>query len=167
MKYMGRWMVLAIASTILAAASCNKEKPTPPIPGEPKLWEKFIGSYKVYDTTGIYLYEMEISRSEFDYPTGGKGNLIHIQNFDNNFNLSFAYDNQIPNDFLPIGFHDPISGINDGKTWQIYGQGGENKNRLINDTLYLAFEKTNIQYYLQELTPYYHCYCEQIAVKQH
>lgn len=41
--------------------SCTKDKtPLPTTPTEPTKWEKITGNYKVYDTLGIYLYNMEI-----------------------------------------------------------------------------------------------------------
>ncbi|GAA0875874.1 hypothetical protein GCM10009118_22830 [Wandonia haliotis] len=151
---------------VLLLLACKKEiAPITASIAEP--WMKFIGEYKVYDTMGVYLYDMEIVHKEYSFPNGGHGDSIYLQNFDNNFNLSFTYTNQNPNDFLPFGFYDSIKGITDNKTWQIYNEGGGNNNRLINDTLYLTFEKTNISYWMQDLVPYYHCICKQIAVKQH
>jgi hypothetical protein len=47
-----------------------------------------------------------------------------------------------------------------GGTYEYY-------NNFHNDTIPLRFQKTNINYYISDLTPYYACDCKQIAVKQH
>lgn len=132
-----------------------------------ELWVKFLGDYKVYDTLGVFLYNMKISFKEFQYADSSFGKGLLITNFDNNFDLHFLYSNQSPDDFIPIPFFDSIKGNHDLKTWQIYGQGGGVKNRLVGDTLNLFFTKTNIKYYFKETIPYYYCDCKQIAVKQH
>lgn len=165
-KFTNKILLVLLSVVFLLACTKDKVMPCPEPPVQIELWEQFIGSYKVYDTTGTYLYDMEIYHTQFEYINGGYGDSIHMDNFDNNFDLGFQYTPSVPNDYLPLGFHNPINGINDGYTWQIYGEGGDENGRLINDTLHLAFEKTNIQYYIQELTPYFHCNCNQIAVKQ-
>ena len=42
--------------------SCSKEKvPKPIVPIEQNKWEAISGKYLVYDTVGVFLYELEIT----------------------------------------------------------------------------------------------------------
>ena len=62
--------------------SCTKKKtPVPAIP-EPTKWEKIAGHYKVYDTTGVYLYGMDLVCIHNDATDEDS---IRFENFDNNF----------------------------------------------------------------------------------
>jgi hypothetical protein len=64
------------------------------------------------------------------------------------------------------GGGDPLYDSNN-KRWKIAGGVFTYYNNWNNDTIPLRFNKTNINYYIQDVTPYYACQCKQIAVKQH
>ena len=53
------------------------------------------------------------------------------------------------------------------KRWKLSAGISDYYNNWNNDTIKLRFNKTNINYYISDLTPYYACDCKQIAVKQH
>ena len=151
---------------IIVFVSCRKDKVQEPLVEEPTKWELISGDYKVYDTIGEHLYDMEI-----EYFTGmdGSGKIIDSLRF-NNFNDDFVFtqkqNSDEVSDPVTIGVHNPIVDWN-GNSWQLSGPSISSKdNRLIDDTLFLRFNLTNIQYYLQDLVPYYECDCKQIAVKQ-
>ncbi len=167
MKCIGRWMVLAIAGTILAAASCNKEVKGPDLPPFPTKWDFIAGTYKVYDTTGVYLYEMQLSH-KIGYDEWGKEeDSLVFQNFDGEFDFTIKQVNfsNIPM-YIRIGSHDTLYD-SQSKRWKIHSGISEVYNNFKNDSIRLFFQKTNINYYLSDLTPYYSCNCKQIAVKQH
>jgi hypothetical protein len=152
---------------IFCAYSCTKDKTClPPIPPEPEVWEKFIGDYDVYDTNGIFLYQMEIENIYHDQ----NNDSLVILNFNQNFDLRFHFQETTDEKFLNIRFHDSVVGY-DNYTWQIYSDYSNNndltiENRLIDDTIIMKFEQTNIQHWVNEGVPYYYCDCKQVAVKQ-
>ena len=167
--------VLTITLTILFLLSCSKEKETIPVtpPRVPEQWEKFIGSYRVYDTLGNYKYQMEIQH--FKGVSATSGNMIDsilIQNFADTFDLKFQFSFHTPEtvNFLDIGFHDSIVDYNN-KSWSIFGSSDDvstpiRENELKNDSMTLYFRQTNIQYYINEAQPYFYCECKHVAVKQ-
>ena len=53
------------------------------------------------------------------------------------------------------------------KRWKLNGWTLTYYNNWHNDTIPLRFQKTNINYWIQDATPYFSCDCKQIAVKQH
>lgn len=144
--------------------SCTKKKtPVPTIP-EPTKWEKISGHYKVYDTTGVYLYDMDLIHTHNDSTNRDS---IRFENFDGEFTFTAQ---QIETSNLPmyvqIGGGDPLYDSNN-KRWKIAGGIFTYYNNWNNDTIPLRFQKTNINYYISDVTPYYACDCKQIAVKQH
>jgi hypothetical protein len=93
-----------------------------------------------------------------------------ILNFNQNFDLRFHFQVTTDEEFLNIRFHDSVVGY-DSHTWQIYRDYSDNndlsvENRLLNDTIIMKFEQSNIQHWVNEGTSYYYCDCKQIAVKQ-
>jgi hypothetical protein len=164
-------VVIYIAFLILMFHSCTKEKTClPPIPPEPEVWEKFIGDYQVYDTNGVFLYQMEV-KHHFK-GVNSYGNLVDslkLMNFADTADLAIEMRNYSDNRFLGIGFNDSVIGHN-GQTWQFYRNSSGStdvnyENTLINDTIILFFTQTNIQHWVNEGVPYYYCDCKQVAVK--
>lgn len=145
--------------------ACTKEKTPTPVTPEPTKWEKIAGHYKVYDTTGIYLYDMDLIHSHNDATDRDS---IRFVNFDGEF--TFTAEQQ---EFSSIPFGVTIGGYDtlydsNNKRWKLWaGLYLEYYNILNNDTLPIRFQKTNINYYIEDVTPYYACDCKQIAVKQH
>ena len=150
----------------LGLTSCRKDNVPEPIPLTK--WEKIAGTYKVYDTTGVFLYEMEIKHNLGVNQFGLTVDSLIFKNFDGGFNFSQYQNNasNSPETFMDIGVHNPITDTF-GKRWYLFVPTDTNFNTLINDTIILRFEKDNILYYLEDLVPYYSEYIKQIAVKQH
>lgn len=146
--------------------SCTKEKkPIILTVPEPTLWEKVNGHYKVYDTTGVYLYDMSIVHIHVNDQVDS----LRFENFDGKFTFTVKQSSPNPNNYpnlVTIGFHNPIFDTN-SKRWQLGGGADSYYNSYNNDTIPLKFQMTNINYYISDLTPYYACNCKQIAVKQH
>ena len=75
--------------------SCKKDivpLPTPVSVPEPTIIEKIVGNYKVFDTLGMFLYDMSISHSSNS--SIGQDSLIY-NNFDGQFNFSAVQSSSI------------------------------------------------------------------------
>nr|WP_294858087.1 hypothetical protein [uncultured Fluviicola sp.] len=146
--------------------SCTKEKkPIIPTVPEPTLWEKVNGHYKVYDTTGVYLYDMSIVHIHVNDQVDS----LRFENFDGEFTFTVKQSSPNPSNYpnyIDLGYHMMLYDLN-SKRWKLGGATYEYYNSYNNDTLPLRFLKTNINYYIEDVTPYYTCDCKQIAVKQH
>ncbi len=144
--------------------SCSKEKtPTPATP-VPTKWEKIAGHYKVFDTTGVYLYDMDLVHTHNNVTNRDS---IRFENFDGEFTFTTKQleASNLPM-FVQIGGGDTLYDSNN-KRWKVSAGISDYYNNWNNDTIKLRFNKTNINYYIQDVTPYYACECKQIAVKQH
>lgn len=148
--------------------SCKKDKV--PLPSEPTKWEKIAGTYKVYDTLGAFLYEMEIIHHVGIDGQGNNIDSLKFANINGEFDFSKEQSNQIISNMPPnhfnIGNHNPIKDKS-GKRWNLQGLTDNVYNCLIGDTIKLRYSKSNIQYYISDLTPYYSAICIEIAIKQH
>jgi hypothetical protein len=144
--------------------ACTKEKTPMPVTPEPTKWEKIAGHYKVYDTTGVYLYDMDLLHIHNDATNRDS---IRFENFDGEFTFTTQQEDfvNIPM-YVAIGGGDTLFDSNN-KRWKLSGGTYTYYNNWHNDTIPLRFQKTNINYYISDLTPYYACDCKQIAVKQH
>lgn len=163
-RYWNKTTALIIAAFSLFFVQCTKDKVSISTPTEATRWEKIAGTYKVFDTNGVYLYEMNITHIQ--------GNQEHIdslyfENFDDKFSISnWQSPWPLSDTYINVGVHDPIIDKH-GKRWHLFQETNENYNTLNNDTIRLRFWKSNILYYLTDVTPYFEGYSEQIAVKQH
>ncbi|MNU61075.1 hypothetical protein D3C71_502780 [compost metagenome] len=165
MKLFTKYQVLIptmIGISLLFA--CTKQKTPTPVTPEPTKWEKIAGHYKVYDTTGIYLYDMDLVHIHNDI---GNEDSIRFENFDGEFTFTSlqVYFSSIPM-YVRIGGGDTLYDSNN-KRWKLSAGTFTYYNNWKNDTIPLRFQKTNINYYIEDVTPYYACNCKQIAVKQH
>ena len=166
-REMQKWIVPTLVGAILLVTSCKKDKvPSPTPTPEPTKWEKIEGTYKVYDTLGVYLYDMNI----IHVPSGNNNtDSLKFENFDGEFTFTYKQEDfsNEPELLIRFGYHDTLVDSN-LKRWKIlYSIDSEYDNVLNGDTLKMNFAKTNINYYIEDLTPYYACDCKQIAVKQH
>ena len=96
MKYL-----LAILSIVLIF-SCSKKEVLPTKDGDPiDHWEKFIGNYNVYDTLGVYLYDMKIDYySGHTYSNGYTDDSLIIRNFADTFDILFRYQLHFPSNYF-------------------------------------------------------------------
>ncbi|GAA0875873.1 hypothetical protein GCM10009118_22820 [Wandonia haliotis] len=162
----GRRILTAVSVLLLLA--CTKEVPTitPPV-DEWVQRNQISGEYKVYDTLGNYLYMMQITRIK-DYSTNYSiADSLRFENFDDEFSFTVAqykWANYVMG--IRIGSHDTLYDGNN-KRWRLGSALYEDYNNYSNDTIRLRFQKTNINYWIEDVVPYYACDCKQIAVKQH
>ena len=160
-----------LAFMIISLFSCRKDKVQEPVIEEPSKWELISGDYKVYDTLGEYLYNMSINYERLLNSQGEEYDNFEFINFDNEFVFdksqyskpSNYYGSQL---YVELGSHDTLFD-SDGNRWKFFGVLEEGYNKFQEDTIFLKFKKTNINYYLQDVVPYYECECKQIAVKQY
>lgn len=148
-------------------SSCTKDKV--PLPPEPTKWEQISGSYKVYDTNGVYLYEMQISHHTGIGSNGKQTDSLKFNNFDDQFVFTEVQSNEVvsnwPKNYFQLGNHNPIKD-KQGKRWNIQGLTNSKFNSLVDDTIRLRFNKSNIQYYISDLTPHFSGLLIHVAIKQ-
>ncbi len=167
-KYTNKWMVALIAGIALAATSCEKEVKGPDLPPFPTKWDFIAGTYKVYDTTGVYLYEMTLTHKIGYNQWGLEEDSLVFQNFDGEFDFTVKQEDfsDLPM-YISLGMHNSLYD-RQSKRWKLGGGIYDAQSNIFKaDTIQFRFSKTNINYYLSDLTPYYACDCKQIAVKQH
>ena len=166
MLFIKRYQILIPAFIVGVSLffACTKEKTPTPVTPEPTKWEKIAGHYKVYDTTGVYLYDMDLIHSHNNTTNRDS---IRFENFDGEFTFTTQQEEfaNLPM-YVRIGGYDPLYDSN-GKRWKITSAAFSYYNNFSNDTIPFRFSKTNINYYISDLTPYYACDCKQIAVKQY
>jgi hypothetical protein len=156
-------MIIAVTVAIWIMG-CKKEVPVVTAP-EPTKWDKITGTYKVYDTLGAYLYELNIVH--IPHPENETIDSLRFENFDGEFTFT-AIQTNASNYLMSvrIGSHDNLYDSNH-KRWKLSGALFDDYNKFENDTIRLRFQKTNINYWVEDAVPYYACDCKQIAVKQH
>ena len=149
--------------------SCSKDKT--PVTESVALtkWEIIPGHYKVYDTLGNFLYEMDLIHKTGFNSFGLPEDSLTFSNFDGEFTFTSAQWTPPPVNYpmaINIGMYDTLYDTNN-KRWKLGGGVSNDDNNFHNDTIRLRFQKTNINYWIYDLEPYYACDCKQIAVKQH
>lgn len=165
---------LSFSLILLFAFSCTKEKAPVFEPEPPHIltkYEKLVGTYKVYDTLGNYLYPMSIDYTDTTIGNWATTYTIYFSNFENQFNFS-EFQGAMSNPPIPtidIGYHGPLYDTLN-KRWKIIGHydpTGKFDNIPSGDTLRLIYRKININYYIEDLTPYKDTIIKIVAVKQH
>lgn len=142
---------------------CKKEKDDPtgsaPVDGR----DHFVGQYKVYDTTGVYLYSMEIMKT-----SGSTGiDSVYVVNWGDRFNLYVQHDNGNTTPFLniipPFPSYDHL-----GQRWAFFQESNAafNSNLLINDTLRMNYYISNIAFYVDDGVPFFEWTYWEYGVKQ-
>lgn len=158
------WLVLAVAGTAFIGCHKHEHHPGTGNTGQSYKWDTIAGHYQVFDTVGVYLYDMDLIHIHND-STGRDS--IRFENFDGQFTFTAQQENfvNIPM-YVAIGSHNLLYDTN-GKRWKLFGGTYSYYNNFHDDTIPLRFDKTNINYYIEDATPYSSCDCKQIAVKQH
>ena len=163
------WIMPAMVGIILLLSSCKKDKvPVPPTPNisEPTKWEVIPGTYKIYDTLGTYLYDMNISHWGMEMPDGSRRDTFLFENFDGQFSFkNIQSDANIinwPKYYFNIGNHQPLyDSVSD--RWQLFGYNAHYSN----DSIYMNYQIQNILYYIEDVRPYENRTVRRIGIKQH
>lgn len=92
---------------LLILLSCKKEQPiTPQDPPPP--WKKFVGTYQVYDTMGVYLHDMEVSHYSAVNQHGVEVDSLRLDNFNGMFDFGIQFQNISSKDILAIGIRNGL-----------------------------------------------------------
>lgn len=158
-------IVSALAGTIFLFACKKHHHSTPTTPIDPwdetVFWNSVTGHYKVYDTTGDFIYEMNISRITVD----GNENIAKFENFDGEFTFTAPRSYYYPK-YVNFGAYDTLYDLNN-KRWKLGEVANTYYNNMHGDTLPLYFHITNINYWIYDAVPYYSAFIKQVAIKQH
>ena len=160
---------LLLILTLGVLFSCRKDTPVFPSVPEPEPWEKFIGDYKVYDTTGVFLYDMSISHhSTYTFPNGQVVDSLFIDNLGDMF--EFEFELKTDENSFELPYIDPLKD-KFGYSWYFTGIFDDlgtqvKENYWLNDTIIFYYRRTNILYYIGEAQPYYLGDHKEVAVKQ-
>lgn len=160
--------LFGILFLIALVIGCTKEKTPKPEPA-PSLtkWEKIPGHYKVYDTTGGFIYEMNIAYSSGTSSLGYHIDSLHFDKLDNQFDLTIKQEDfaNYP-DMITTGVQTAIKDSNDNR-WDLFCVSPDPVyNNFRNDTIIFYFQKQNMPYWWNDAAPYFNGYVKQIAVKQ-
>ena len=87
---MKKLLMISLLTTLLY--SCKHDKVDIAMPYvESPCWQKFVGTYTVYDTANGSNYIMKIRHFSVTNHNGGQDDSLAIQNFANNFDLKYAF----------------------------------------------------------------------------
>ncbi len=155
--------IVFITCLMVCCAGCRKEKECPvtssPVDGR----DKFVGQYKVYDTTGVYLYSMEIMKAS---GTSGIDSLF-VVNWGDRFDLYVQHDAGNTTSFLNL--IPPFPSLDHyGKRWAFSAETDQTfqSNVLLNDTLRMSYVINNIAFYAADGVPFFTWSYREYGVKQ-
>jgi len=157
--------ILAIAGMSILF-SCTKEKTPVPVTSEPTNWELIPGTYKMYDSLGNYLNDMNITHWTGYTEQNARRDTFQFDGFDGQFSFKQFQSEVTPSNWpkhsFEIGYHQPLYDSNNDR-WQLYGY----EARFSNDTIYLRYQIQNILYYIEDVRPYENRTVRRIGIKQH
>lgn len=156
---------LLFASALLASCKPEQVKPTESTK-EVSKYDLIPGNYKMYDTLGNYLYDLNIKHFREKSTNLIPRDSLLFTNFDGKYSFKTLQNTgspaNEPNYSFRLGVHDSLRD-NAGKRTLIFGISAVYSN----DSIYIHFERDNMKYYLADMVPYNSCDCQQIGVKQH
>jgi len=159
-----RAVVFLPVLVVFGFSACRKDKdcPAPPITSVDGR-DKFVGQYKVYDTTGVFLYSMEILRA-----SGSSGiDSVYVVNWGDRFNLYVQHDDGNASSYLNLSPAFP-SIDHSGLRWAFSRETDTafQSNMLINDTLRMSYVINNIAFYAEDGVPFFTWSYREYGVKQ-
>jgi len=111
--------ILSVLAVLFILSSCKKDKVPVPVVEEPSKGEVIAGQYKVYDTLGTYLYDMNIVHiPNVQEPTVDS---LRFENFDGEFDITQfqSVSSNAPDYQVQIGVHNPLFDSS-GNRWRIF-----------------------------------------------
>ena len=138
----------------------DKDCPTNSAPVDGR--DQFVGQYKVYDTTGTYLYSMEILKAN----DAGKDSVFAV-NWGGRFDLYIQhYDGDLTNGLNLIPPFPSFDHL--GNRWAFFADSDPVflTNQLVNDTLRMSYEVNNIAFYAEDGVPFFTWSYREYGVKQ-
>ncbi|HRH36920.1 MAG TPA: hypothetical protein PK760_01160 [Flavobacteriales bacterium] len=158
-----RVLLWSLVSVVLCAIACRKDKECPvsnPSPADGR--DKFVGQYKVYDTTGVYQYDMEIMKAN----DPGHDSLF-VVNWGNRFDMYVRHEDGDLTDWLVI--MPPFPALDHiGRRWSFSHEpdAAFHSGSLINDTLHMSYFISNIAFFSQDGVPFFEWSYREYGVKQ-
>ncbi|MBL0128689.1 MAG: hypothetical protein IPP83_14800 [Flavobacteriales bacterium] len=147
---------------MICSVGCRKDKECPSLAPSVDGRDKFVGQYEVFDTTGLYLYSMEIMKAN----DPGKDSLF-VVNWGDRYNFFVRHEDGDQTDVFNINPPYP-SYDHSGKRWALsrVPDSAFMGSRLINDTLRMSYEVNNIAFYAQDGVPFFTWSYREYGVKQ-
>jgi hypothetical protein len=127
------------------------------------------GTYNVYDSLGNYLYVLNLTHTDSLTSKGHYIDSLPFDGFDGQFYFSKLQSSThwIPDYSISISYKESLYDTFNNR-WKIifsHDLEGIYDNTYHNDTIKFIYRKVNINYYLQDLTPYLDTTIKIIAVK--
>ncbi len=159
-----RVVLVAVCVCSMLWSGCRKDEDCPSSPSAPVDGRgQFVGQYRVYDTTGVYRYTMEIMKA-----SGSTGiDSLYAVNWGGRFNIYVQHDNGNTTPFLNIA--PPFPSVdNEGHRWAFFAESDPvfQTNKLINDTLRMSYFISNIAFYAEDGVPFFEWSYREYGVKQ-
>lgn len=154
---------LGLTTCLFGLGACKKEKRE--CPGQSASVDgrdQFVGQYKVYDTTGVFLYDMEILKAN----DAGHDSLFAV-NWGNRFDLYVRHEDGDNTNYL--NYNPPFPSFDhEGERWAFFQDldAAFNSNLLINDTLRMSYFISNIAFYAEDGVSFFDRSYRQYGVKQ-
>jgi len=151
---------------LVLLAGCKKDETPEPSSLNSK-WEQIPGNYKVYDSLGTFLNDMEITYSTQPDFNGGAIRFFKYKPF-----LEYGYVQVYQDATTPysnnINFGH-LEGVFDSQhnRWVITDLGSFAYDIQTNDTIEINLDKDNAAYWQEDSTIYHHEVVKLFAVKQH
>ena len=160
--------LFGILFLIAVIVGCTKEKTPTPTVSNPTKWELVTGHYKVYDSTGVFIYEMDITHSTGTSQQGYRTDSLCFNKFDNQFDFTAVQNQSCTfSNCIRIGVYSAVEDSVSNR-WNIFGYGSDGVyNTFQNDTIVFYFQKQNMPYWWNDGTQYFNGNLKYIAVKQH
>jgi len=166
---------LSFLLIFVAIAGCKKKK-QPVTPGKSYLWTMYMGTYDVYDPVNNTQWVMKLTHLSQSNSSNRNYDSVLVENFANQFNIRDKWYPVVDSKTGRSGFlvkpYNPIYDHN-GHRWNMAGRGYEAsdtkiENVLLNDTIIINYDQSNIAYYTLDGVPYSdRSDVKHIAVKRH
>lgn len=150
---LARFGIGTLTCVLLLCVGCRKDEECPT--DDPYVQvdgrDQFVGIYDVYDTNGVYQYQMTINKLNDE----GKDSLF-ILNWGNRFDLGIRHEDGDYQDALNFGIYWGVYD-HDSNRWALAKHWDPEfmSDRLINDTLRLCYSIDNIAFYVDDGVSYF------------
>lgn len=158
-----RFGTLGLLAACILVLSCGKERNECPLSSSsPDGRDQFVGQYKVYDTTGTFLYDMEIMKTN----DPDKDSLYAV-NWGSRFNMFIRHEDGDYTNYL--NYNPPFpSQDHQGRRWAFFQEvdASFHSNLLVHDTLRMSYRISNIAFYVDDGVPFFEWSYREYGVKQ-
>ena len=149
-------LILGMASFF----SCKKEVVPNSPPYIEQWWDKYYGTYQVFDTINDTTYEMKILQIERKFENNVFIDSFKIENLGNSFDV-YHTTSAVASSAFSAGVQSPIKDHN-GNSWVLLSSNYWNNSK---DTLKIFYSISNQAYWNTDGIPFYQCYCTDLGIK--